>query len=101
PEQAAGKKSVGPPADIYALGAMLYELLTGQPPFHHDSPLETLRLLQSAEPTRPSRLRRRVPRDLETIALKCLEKDPARRYESATSLADDLRRYRDDRPIKA
>ena len=84
PEQAAGQvKELGPPADIYALGAILYERLTGRPPFEGDTPLETIIKVVSDEPVPPSRLNPRVPRDLETICLKCLGKEPRDRYASA------------------
>jgi WD40 repeat protein/tRNA A-37 threonylcarbamoyl transferase component Bud32 len=102
PEQAGGKtKDVGPLADIYALGAIFYELLTGRPPFRGASVLETLEQVKTAEPVPPSRLVPGLPRDAETIALKCLQKDPAKRYESATALAEDLRRYHGGEPIVA
>jgi WD40 repeat protein/tetratricopeptide (TPR) repeat protein len=101
PEQAASTKSVGPGADIYALGAILYECLTGRPPFRNDTPLDTLIQVTSAEPVPPSRLRPRLPRDLETICLKCLEKEPRARYTTAHDLADDLRRFVDGMPITA
>jgi eukaryotic-like serine/threonine-protein kinase len=102
PEQAEGDSSrVGPPADIYALGAILYEALTGRAPFRAASTLETLELVRRAEPMPPRRLQASVPRDLETIALKCLEKSPDQRYASAKALADDLRRHLDGEPIVA
>lgn len=102
PEQATGVSSrCGPRVDIYALGAILYEMLVGRPPHQGDSELETLRLVQHEEPVPPRRLCGQVPRDLETICLKCLEKDPQNRYAKASDLADDLRRFLEGRPIVA
>jgi serine/threonine protein kinase len=101
PEQTGGKADIGPPTDVYALGAILYELLTLRPPFAGDSILEILEQVRSVEPVPPGRLRVRVPRDLETICLKCLRKEPVRRYATAQDLADDLRRFQDGKPVRA
>ncbi|HVS38728.1 MAG TPA: serine/threonine-protein kinase, partial [Gemmataceae bacterium] len=101
PEQAAGKvRDTGPAADVYALGALLYECLTGRPPFEGPQHAVLVSVV-SEEPAPPSRLAPKTPRDLETICLKCLSKEPARRYASADELANDLRRFQAGEPIRA
>jgi WD40 repeat protein/serine/threonine protein kinase len=102
PEQAAGKTDqVGPAADVYALGAILYCLLTGRPPFQAASAIDTLRSVLEQEPVSPRQLDSHIPLDLETIALKCMEKSPTRRYDTAEELAEELRRHLAGKPILA
>jgi WD40 repeat protein len=101
PEQAAGGENVGPAADVYALGVLLYELLTGQPPFKAGATIEVLRQVMHEEPVPPRWLRAGLSRDLETVCLKCLEKEPKKRYDSARALAEELQRFQEGRPVLA
>jgi WD40 repeat protein len=102
PEQAAGKISeIGPSADTYALGAILYHCLTGRPPFQGEGPWDTIKQVINEDPLPPTRLRRGLPRDLEVICLRCLRKEPGKRYASALELADDLKRFQTGQTIHA
>jgi WD40 repeat protein/serine/threonine protein kinase len=101
PEQAEGKKNVGPAADIYALGAILYEMLTGRPPFKAATALDTVLQVVSEEPVSVRQFQPQMPRDIETICHKCLQKEPKKRYGSALALAEDLRRFVAGEPVTA
>ncbi|MFO0863803.1 MAG: serine/threonine-protein kinase [Gemmataceae bacterium] len=102
PEQASGNTGlIGPPTDVYALGAILYELLTGHPPFAAPTVYETIAMVLNDEPVSIRRIREAVPKDLETICLKCLRKSPEKRYASAAEFADDLQRFHKQEPILA
>ncbi|NQT14521.1 MAG: serine/threonine protein kinase [Planctomycetes bacterium] len=101
PEQAVDSSQVTAQTDVYALGATLYHILTGRPPFQAATSLETLRQVTDREPVPPRQLNPSIDRDLETVCLKCLQKEPSRRYDTAGDLADDLRRYLDGVPIQA
>src|SRR5262249_18838882 len=99
PEQAAGRiKEIGPATDVYALGTILYDMITGRPPFQAASVLEALEMVRTQEPVPPRRLQPKLPRDLETVCLKCMHKEPFRRYASARELAEDLHRFVNGEP---
>lgn len=100
PEQAEARHELmGPASDVYSIGAILFELLTGRPPFRNDTFLETLRQIREQDPVRPSQLNPRVPADLDAICIKCLQKKPSRRYASAMDLSQELQRYLNDEPV--
>src|SRR5262249_40681472 len=102
PEQAGGKtRQFGPATDVWALGAILYECLTGRPPFNAASAVDTILQVLSEEPVPPRRPPAQTPRRLATLSLKCLRKDAGQRYASAEALAEDLERFRESRPIRA
>jgi serine/threonine protein kinase/outer membrane protein assembly factor BamB len=102
PEQAAGRRdAMGPASDVYSIGALLYEMLVGHPPFQAETPFDTILQVIENDPPPPRLLNPNLPRDLDTIALKCLEKDPSQRYSTAGELADDLDRFLAGEPIQA